>query len=277
MMIVTVVYRRHLYTALGLLLMLTASGLAVEQAYAQEQPQNLFSAIPDDTDNTPPSLDARSSYLTASEMAILNVDVLQSDSSLNVTMFGNTYTISKDLVEMRGDGDYTWFGSGDQMSNAIFVVNGTHASGLIYTATKTFEILHVSGSIHEIYDLDMSQFPTVSSGQTNTARAAQDTPDRDLISQLESAYIGWQEYDTGPGGYTLQSELTNGFGKGHVHVGGESTHYSNTMDSRSSNLQYYDTPWRNWADSILQETHSYYDIDECTSRSFEFGSDDPSC
>ena len=79
------------------------------------------------------------------------------------------------------------------------------------------------------------------------------------------------------GGYTLQSELTNGFGKGHVHVGGESTHYSNTMDSGSSNLQYYDTPWRNWADSILRETHSYYDIDECTSRSFEFGSDDPSC
>ena len=33
MMIVTVVYRRHLYTTLGLLLMLTASGLAVEQAY----------------------------------------------------------------------------------------------------------------------------------------------------------------------------------------------------------------------------------------------------
>ena len=197
MMIVTVVYRQRLYTALGILLLLSASGLAVEQAYAQEQPLNLFSAIPDDTDNTPLSLDARSGYLTASEMVILNADALQSDSSLNVTMFGNTYTISKDLVEMRGDGDYTWFGSGDQISNAIFVVNGTHASGLIYTATKTFEILHVSGSIHEIYDLDMSQFPPVSSGQTNTARAAQDTPDMDLISQLESAYIGWQEYDTG--------------------------------------------------------------------------------
>ena len=197
MMIVTVVYRQHLYTALGLLLMLTASGFAVEQAYAQEQPQNLFSAIPDDTDNTPLSLDARSGYLTASEMVILNADALQSASPINIVMFGNTYTISKDSIKVRGEGDYTWFGSGDQISNAIFVVNGTHASGLIYTATKTFEILHVSGSIHEIYDLDMSQFPPVDSGQTNTARAAQDTPDRDLISQLESAYIGWQEYDTG--------------------------------------------------------------------------------
>ena len=106
MMIVTVVYRRHLYTALGLLLLLSVSGLAVEQAYAQEQPQNLFSAIPDDTDNTPLSLDARSGYLTASEMVILNADALQSDSSLNVTMFGNTYTISRDSVKVRGDGDY---------------------------------------------------------------------------------------------------------------------------------------------------------------------------
>ena len=33
MMIVTVVYRRRLYTALGLILLLSASGLAVEQAY----------------------------------------------------------------------------------------------------------------------------------------------------------------------------------------------------------------------------------------------------
>ena len=197
MMIVTVVYRRRLYTALGLLLMLTASRLAVEQAYAQEQPQNLFSAIPADMDDLPLSLDARSSYLTASEMVILNVDALQSDSPINIVMFGDTYTISRDSIKVRGEGDYTWFGSGDQISNAILVVNGTHATGLIYTATKTFEILYVSGSIHEIYDLDMSQFPPVSSGQTNIAFAHQTTSDMGLISQLESAYIGWQEYATG--------------------------------------------------------------------------------
>ena len=196
-MIVTVVYRRHLYTALGLLLMLTASGLAVEQAYAQEQPQNLFSAIPDDMDDLPLSLDARSDYLTASEMVILNADALQSDSPINIIMFGDTYTVSRDSIKVRGDGDYTWFGSSDQISNAILVVNGTQASGLIYTATKTFEILHVSGSIHEIYDLDMSKFPPVSSGQTDIAFARQATSEIGLISQLESAYIGWQEYDTG--------------------------------------------------------------------------------
>ena len=169
-MIVTVVYRRRLYTALGLLLLLSASGLVTDQAYAQETYQDLFLAIPDDTDNLPLSLDARSGYLTASEMVILNADALQSDFPINIAMFGDTYTISKDLVKVRSDGDYTWFGSGDQISNAIFVVNGTHATGLIYTATKTFEILPVSASIHEIYDLDMSQFPSVGSGQTNTAR-----------------------------------------------------------------------------------------------------------
>ena len=57
-MIVTVVYRRRLYTALGLLLLLSASGLVTDQAYAQETYQDLFSTIPDDTDNAPLSLDA---------------------------------------------------------------------------------------------------------------------------------------------------------------------------------------------------------------------------
>ena len=77
--------------------------------------------------------------------------------------------------------------------------------------------------------------------------------------------------------YTLQSARTNDFGKGHVHAGGESTHYQNTMDSKATNLQYYDTQWRNWVDNILTETHTYYDIDECTATSFEFGSDNPVC
>ena len=77
--------------------------------------------------------------------------------------------------------------------------------------------------------------------------------------------------------YTLQSAITNDFGKGHVHVGGESTHYQNTIDSKATNLKYYDTQWRIWADNILKETHAYYDIDECTAISFEFGSDNPSC
>lgn len=77
--------------------------------------------------------------------------------------------------------------------------------------------------------------------------------------------------------YTLQSARTNDFGKGNVHVGGESTHHQNTMNSKATNLQYYDTQWRNWSDNILTETHRYYSIDECTATSFEFGSDNPSC
>ena len=148
-------------------------------------------------DNLPQPLGVRANYKIASEMVVLNADALQSGSPLNVTMFGDTYTISRDSAEVRGDGDYTWFGSGDQVSDAIFVVNGTQASGLIYTATKTFEVLHVSSSIHEIYDLDISKFPPIGSGQTDLTRAAQTTLDRGLISQLESAYVGWQEYDRG--------------------------------------------------------------------------------
>ena len=124
----------------------------------------------------------------------MNADALQSDSPINIIMFGDTYTISRDSAKVRGYGCYTWFSSGDLVSNAILIVNGTYATGLIYTATKTCEILHVSDSIRGIYDLDMSRFSPVGSGQTDLTCAATVTPDRGLISHLESAYIGWQEY-----------------------------------------------------------------------------------
>ena len=183
-----------------ILVALIIPGIADDLAHAQELSPVLFSAIPNDTP-IPPSLDARSEYAVGSEMAVANIDALRAET-LNATVFGTTYTISKDSVEIRGAGDYTWFGSGEQVMDAILVVEGTRVFGLIYTPTQIFEILHVSSTIHEIYELDMSKFPPVNSARSGAADAVQgaagavqDIIDRGLISQLESSYVGWYEYD----------------------------------------------------------------------------------
>lgn len=187
--------------ALGLLLTaLAVSGIAVDLAHAQEPPRELFSAIPNGT-VVPPSLDARPGYTVGSEMVTVNTDALQA-GTLNATILGNTYAISRDSIETRGASNYTWFGSGGQVADAILVVEGARVFGLIYTPAKTFEILPVSSAVHEIYELDMSKLPPTSStdtgaagGAQGAAGGAQDPIDRSLISQLESSYMGWHEYD----------------------------------------------------------------------------------
>jgi len=157
---------------LGLLFaVLAVSGLAAAvPAHAQEQIPALFSAIPEGV-QSPPSLDARSAYMVDSEMVVLNTVALQA-ASVNATILGDTYTISREYIDVRDGGDYTWFGSGDRVSDAILVVNGTEVVGLIYAQNRTFEILHVSSDVHEIYELDMSRFPPEGTGSDRADTAS---------------------------------------------------------------------------------------------------------
>ena len=157
---------------LGLLFaVLAVSGLAAAvPAHAQEQIPALFSAIPEGV-QPPPSLDARSAYMVDSEMVVLNTVALQA-ASVNATILGDTYTISREYIDVRDGGDYTWFGSGDRVSDAILVVNGTEVVGLIYAQNRTFEILHVSSDVHEIYELDMSRFPPEGTGSDRADTAS---------------------------------------------------------------------------------------------------------
>ncbi|MDE0526597.1 MAG: hypothetical protein OXI27_08410, partial [Thaumarchaeota archaeon] len=185
---------------IGLLLAVSVLAAAVP-AHAQEQAPALFSAIPEDA-QAPPSLDARSAYMVDSEMVVLDTGALRA-ASVSATMLGDTYAISMDSVETRDVGDYTWFGSGPRVSDAILVVNGSGVSGLIYAQNRTFEILHVSSDVHEVYELDMSRFPPVGTDGYRTdavvgasgASGATATVDRGQISRLESTYVGWKEYD----------------------------------------------------------------------------------
>ena len=199
----------HTCAALGLAFTALAMlGVATNLAHAQEPPRELFSAIPHST-IIPSSLDARPGYMVGSEMVMVNADALQT-GTLNATMFGTTYTISRDSVETRSASNYTWFGSGEQVMDAIFVVEGAQIFGLIYTPSKTFEILPVSSTVHEVYELNMSKFPPTNSadmraaggvqgaagGVQGAAGGVQNPSDKNLISKLESSYVGWREYDT---------------------------------------------------------------------------------
>ena len=91
----------------------------------------------------------------------------------------------------------------NRVSDAILIVNGSELSGLIYAQNRTFEMLHVSSDIHEVYELDMSLFPPVRTGGDRAdavggasgASGTTATIDRNQISKLESAYVGWKEYD----------------------------------------------------------------------------------
>ncbi|MDE0526510.1 MAG: hypothetical protein OXI27_07965 [Thaumarchaeota archaeon] len=123
-----------------LLAVLAVSGLAAAvPVNAQKQAPELFSAIPEGS-QAPPSLDARSAYMVGSEMVALDAAALRA-ASVSATMLGDTYTISRDSVEARVGGDYTWFGSGNRVSDAILVVNGSEVSGLIYAQNVSVNLV----------------------------------------------------------------------------------------------------------------------------------------
>ena len=175
---------------LALFLLLGFFSFGFHQVYA-ETPE-LFSAMPQDAE-IPQSLDMLPSYRVTSEIVTLNIDVLDADS-FNATLLGNSYTISKDNIESRGDNDYSWFGSNSDGLDAILVVDGTYVTGLIYAPEKTFQIFPISDTTHEIYELDTSRFPSsgVSSAVTGESHSS---IGQAQIELLESVYIGDRKYD----------------------------------------------------------------------------------
>ena len=175
---------------LTLLLILGFFSFGFHQVYA-ETPE-LFSAMSQDAE-IPQSLDMLPSYRVTSEIVTLNIDVLDADS-FNATLLGNSYTISKDNIESRGDNDYSWFGSNSDGLDAILVVDGTYVTGLIYAPEKTFQIFPISDTTHEIYELDTSRFPSsgVSSAVTGESHSS---IGQAQIELLESVYIGDRKYD----------------------------------------------------------------------------------
>ena len=100
--------------AIGLMLALfTVLGLAAAvPVHAQEQTPALFSAIPEGS-QAPPSLDARSAYMVGLGDGRVQCHGAAGRVRSTPPYWETTYTISRDSIDARDGGDYTWFGSGE--------------------------------------------------------------------------------------------------------------------------------------------------------------------
>ena len=84
------------------------------------------------------SLSTQTEYVQRSDLVLVNVSALNS-SQVNITVFDETITLSKDRIEARDVGGYAWYGTGDATS-AILLVNGTTLFGSIETRHGTYLI-----------------------------------------------------------------------------------------------------------------------------------------
>ena len=94
--------------AILLIVTLATYPYMTDTVYAQ---QELFSQVQNETDVA--SLGAFSDYAIRSELAVADSAVLQAGDKISVTLFGDTYVISRDSIKPAGsDGVYVWSGSG---------------------------------------------------------------------------------------------------------------------------------------------------------------------
>ena len=129
----------------------------------------------------------------------VNMNALKAEQ-VDVTLFGNTVTISKDRITTNND-YYTWFGSGDGI-NAVIVVDGQELVGQISTRDGIYGITGTDlESVHLLLDVDTSQLPPEEGGQDSMAitgavsgQSHIASSSQALITQLENAYIGGRDY-----------------------------------------------------------------------------------
>ena len=127
------------------------------------------------------------------------MDALDAEQ-MDVALFGETVTISKDRVTTNDD-YYTWFGSGDNI-NAVIVVDGTELTGQISTDDGVYGIVATDlESIHILLDVDTSLLPPEEGDQDSTAipdavsgQSHIASSSQALITQLENSYVGGRDY-----------------------------------------------------------------------------------
>lgn len=140
-----------------------------------------------------------SPMITQSQIVSVDIDALNAEQ-VDVALFGNTVTISKDRITTNED-YYAWFGSGDNI-NAVIIVDEMELAGLISTNHGTYSILATDlESVHILLDIDTSQFPPEYGYAANenkydelSGTSGHNTIQQSLITQLEDAYVGGRDY-----------------------------------------------------------------------------------
>ena len=137
-----------------------------------------------------------------------------SDSTEQVRFaaFGQDLTLARDYTNAE-DGLLAWHGTDGSGAVAVLIVEGTDVLGTIESAGGNYAIVPASGGFHEVLELDEGLFPglaePVPSGASGASGASGGASRPAGISTLESAYLGWTDYDgDGRGNNTVGSPVT---------------------------------------------------------------------
>ena len=123
-----------------------------------------------------------------------------STESVRFAALGQDLTLSSDTATTK-NGILAWEGVDDAGSVAVLIVDGTSVLGTIETAAGTYAVVAVPGDLHEVLELDPALFPPLlgpdatGDASASAVAGASSRIDRARISELESAYLGWVEYD----------------------------------------------------------------------------------
>ena len=148
------------------------------------------------------ALSTQTAYVERSDLVLANVSALNS-SQVNITVFNETITLSKDRTEVRDRGGYAWYGTGNATS-AILLVDGTTMFGSIHTRDATYLIEFTKMEhVHWLHKMDLSLFPPeygYAEGETyeRTTRSHVSLPELLDINRRSSAYDGAHDYSDNP-------------------------------------------------------------------------------
>ena len=175
-------------------------------AYAQAEVPNLISPMPDGDATEQEEHSVYANYASRSEFARVAAPSASTES-VRFAAFGQDVILSRNVTNTE-DGILAWHGTDDSGTVAILIVDGSGVFGTIETANGTYAIVPVSSDTHEVLELAASMFPPLNhpdppDGSGVSGASGTSTVDRALISQLESAYVGWSDYDSDSIGSTV--------------------------------------------------------------------------
>ena len=148
------------------------------------------------------SLIPHRTYVQQSGLFFANVSALNS-SQVNITVFDETITLSKDRIGEHDLGDYAWYGTGNATS-AILLVDDTTLFGVIETRDATYFIEFTEMEhVHWLHEMDLSMLPPeygYAEGETyeRTTRSHLGTTISNNFAILENAYDSTRDYTGNP-------------------------------------------------------------------------------
>jgi hypothetical protein len=148
------------------------------------------------------SLIPHRTYVQQSGLFFANVSALDS-SQINITVFDETITLSKDRIGEHDLGDYAWYGTGNATS-AILLVDDTTLFGVIETRDATYFIEFTEMEhVHWLHEMDLSMLPPeygYAEGETyeRTTRSHLDPTISNNFDILADIYDGTRDYTGNP-------------------------------------------------------------------------------